>query len=537
MTSRQARQQRENWAHQQEPVPASPAGTDSVDSAAGYRLLRLSRAIAVAASILVVGATGLGWLGYRTISGGFTQSQALAGTGTSSNGDQNILIMGLDSRLDEKGQPLPSEIYDALHAGDENNGGHNANVLMLVHIPGDGSKATAISIPRDDYTDLEGCGHPCKGKIKEAYDHGYAGRHDQLVAAGIKDGQELEQQSRDAGRTAELVTVSRFLGGIPIDHFIEVTMVAFYQLAEVVQPVSVCVNEYTYDSYSGASFRKGVQEIDAKQAVAFVRQRRDPNEALNFTDLDRSRRQQAFIVSLMHKLQQSQTLTSVSKMTEIYDVVKSNIAIDNNTDITSLIHLAGRLTGGNLSLYTLPVADFKVIGGRDVNIVDLTTIRSIVAHLINPAAEITTTTPPPTSANAPVAAAAGITLNVVNANGTPGLASTVADKWVKRGFTRGTTRNGNNTALTVVHYGSEAQDAARQLAYGVDENVHATADPSLPANTVELILGNDYAEIGPNSLTTPSPAITAVPATGTGSHAPNPTDLSAMDSDNVPCVK
>ena len=47
-----------------------------------------------------------------------------------------ILIMGLDSRLDQHGQPLPQDIYDALHAGDETVGGYNDNVLILLHLPG-----------------------------------------------------------------------------------------------------------------------------------------------------------------------------------------------------------------------------------------------------------------------------------------------------------------------------------------------------------------------------------------------------------------
>ena len=81
--------------------------------------------------------------------------------------------------------------------------------------------------------------------------------------------------------------------GIPIDHFVEVTLAAFFQIAEVVQPLTVCLNDDTSDPYSGADFERGVQEIDAAQAMAFVRQRRDVNDE-TFTDLDRTRRQQAF---------------------------------------------------------------------------------------------------------------------------------------------------------------------------------------------------------------------------------------------------
>src|SRR5690349_10996716 len=101
----------------------------------------------VAVAVLVL--TGMGWAGYRNLSGGITTSQALAGGPESVGGEQNILIMGLDSRLDQHGNPLPQDIYDALHAGDETVGGYNANVLIVMHLPGGSGPVSAVSIPRD----------------------------------------------------------------------------------------------------------------------------------------------------------------------------------------------------------------------------------------------------------------------------------------------------------------------------------------------------------------------------------------------------
>ncbi len=84
--------------------------------------------------------------------------------------------MGLDSRLDENGDPLPSNVYAALHAGDQLDGGYNANVLMLLHVPGDGGRAVSVSIPRDDYVELAGSPDGVsKGKIKQAYGLGFEG--------------------------------------------------------------------------------------------------------------------------------------------------------------------------------------------------------------------------------------------------------------------------------------------------------------------------------------------------------------------------
>src|ERR1700749_641240 len=125
-------------------------------------------------SAMVVVVTGIGWIAYRTASVGITTSDALAGEPASTGSDQNILIMGLDSRRDQRGQPLSPDIYDALHAGGEDSGEGDADALIVLHLPAAGAPATAISIPRDDYVDLAGCPtSDCRGKIKEAYHLAY----------------------------------------------------------------------------------------------------------------------------------------------------------------------------------------------------------------------------------------------------------------------------------------------------------------------------------------------------------------------------
>jgi anionic cell wall polymer biosynthesis LytR-Cps2A-Psr (LCP) family protein len=195
--------------------------------------------LAALAAVAVLALTGMGWAGYRNLSGGITTSQALAGRDGSGGGEQNILIMGLDSRLDQHGQPLPQDIYDALHAGDETVGGYNANVLILLHFPGGGAPVTAVSIPRDDYVDIPGCpSSVCKGKIKQAYGNAYQQTMDSMDTS-TSDPEPREQTAREAGRKAEIATVRSVLG-VPIDHFIEVTLGAFFQIARVVEPITVC---------------------------------------------------------------------------------------------------------------------------------------------------------------------------------------------------------------------------------------------------------------------------------------------------------
>ncbi|WP_327144393.1 LCP family protein [Nocardia sp. NBC_01327] len=516
------------------------------------RRLRLAgRAFVALVALVVVIGTGAAWRGYHDVVAGVTTSGALGDAPKSDGKDQNILIMGLDSRLDEQGKPLPQDMYDALHAGDDSVGGYNSNVLILIHIPGDGSKATGISIPRDDYVQLAtaACAQaPCKGKIKQAYGLAYDLAKTKLEAAGVKD-LDLEQQAREVGRKAEIDTVRAFLGGVTVDHFVEVTLVAFFQLAQVVQPITVCLNENTSDNFSGADFHKGKQDIDASQAMAFVRQRRDPDPDLNFTDLDRTRRQQAFIVSLMHSLQSSGAMSNPSRLRDLLNVAKQNIAIDDKLDLASFAQHASALTSGGISLFTLPVKDFGTDdAGEDINIVDVSEIRAIAHNLLSGSGSGTTTSTTTTSATPTnIAAAAGVTLNVVNSTGTTGLAARVADSFTALGFTRGTVETGANLSNSTITYGRGADAAASGLADKL--GITATKSTSVDSGTVQLTIGTDLTSSGPiadlakstddstTATTTTVPPPPPVSATATGSKAPAPTDLSNMDADGIPCVK
>lgn len=511
------------------------------------------RVLAGLVSLLVLVGTGTAWQGYRSVVSDVTTSDALADGPKSAGKDQNILIMGLDSRLDQRGKPLPQDMYDALHAGDDSVGGYNSNVLILIHIPGDGSRATAISIPRDDWVQLadQSCqSAPCKGKIKQAYGFAYEIAKEKLTKAGVKDPLDLEQRSREAGRKAEIATVRNFLGNVPIDHFVEVTLVAFFQIAQVVQPITVCLNQNTSDEFSGADFRKGVQQIDASQAMAFVRQRRDPDDSLNFTDLDRTRRQQAFIVSLVRKLQDSGVLTDPARARGLLDVAKQNIAIDDGLDLANFAKQASTLASAGMTLFTLPVKEFGTNAeGEDINIVDVAEIRGIVRNLLAPPGSATATTTPAPPTATTIAAATDVALDLRNSTGRQGLAARLAPKLTALGFTGGQLETGAILTTSTVEYGRGAEAAATALAAQL--GVTATAATSVSAKTVRLTVGSDFTGIAllndpagdtATESTTGTPATTTTPvapvsATAAGTRAPAPTDLSSMEGNGIPCVK
>lgn len=506
----------------------------------GYSVLGL-------VSLLVLGVTGYAWATYTSFNDNLHRSPAQhdSGVKASLNGDTNILIMGLDTRLDENGNPLPQNIYDALHAGDQSDGGENANVLMLLHVPAHGP-ATEISIPRDDYVNLPGCPDgTCKEKIKQGYGLAFDQERKLLVKQGVT-GTALEQQSRDAGREEEERVVSQFLGNVPIDHFIEVTLVAFFEIADVVQPVTVCLQKATQDTFSGANFPAGMVQLNAAQSLAFVRQRRDNVKGdfyyNNFTDLDRERRQQAFIASLAYKLKQAGTFANPAKLTDILNVAEQNIAVDDGFDLIKFAGEAENLTSGNVSFHTLPIASYADLGGTigDVNIVSLPAVQADVRSLIGGGSTTpsSTTSPATTTSSGPPPTG---TIDVENASGVAHQAETVLDALGNKGFTKGETSSAASRTTSVVEYGTDSSAAtavARTLGLTPEH------DSAVPAGHVRVVLGRDFTlprNLGTGSTggtpTSTAPLPSQPPPDNTGNNDADTNPMSSISGGGIPCVK
>ncbi|KAA2266191.1 LytR family transcriptional regulator [Solihabitans fulvus] len=323
-------------------------------------------------------ASGVAWATYQDLDAGMQRSDAIAADAPRSpggaDGAVNILLMGLTTRLDLNGDPLPEDLLRRLNAGESDRGGYNANTLMLLHVPNNGSPATAFSVPRDDYVDFVGVpAGPKQGKIKEAYGRAKEIEEDRLTANGLRDRHELERLGREAGRRAQVETVRAFLN-VPIDHLVELSLVGFYHLADALGGVDVCLNNATRDHFSGANFPAGRQHLDAAQALSFVRQRHE----LANGDLDRTRRQQAFLASVTRQLKGRGVFSDLGALRALLGVAKQDVVLDSGWDILDFIRQAPNLAGG-VQFRTLPILDVTTVDGQIVNTVDRAAVRAMVS--------------------------------------------------------------------------------------------------------------------------------------------------------------
>lgn len=346
-----------------------------------------ARKIAVALSIAVIVSSGGFYFFSKAASSAIPRSKVLQGAKQSLNGDTNILLLGLDSRRDNDGNPIPKEISKLLHVGPASIGGYNTNTMILIHLPAGGKSAVAISIPRDNYVSVPGYGMK---KIKEAYGYAKYAEDSKLYKEGIQQ-PAREHLARDAGRAVAIATVSQFLD-VPIDHFAEVNLIGFYDLANALGGIQVCLNKAVNDSkYSGAVFPAGLQTITGADALKFVRQR----HGLPNGDLDRTHRQQAFIAGVITKFRTQGIFSDIGKISSLLNVAKKDVVIDSGLDVLGFLPQAKALTSGNIKFHTLPIEGYVMRNGQSVNLVDEVKIREFVKELFNPEPKEPGTIPSP----------------------------------------------------------------------------------------------------------------------------------------------
>lgn len=490
----------------------------------------LARGFMTLVSLVALLLTGTGyWVAHGAL-GGITISQALTADDPRSSGNNmNILLIGLDSRKDQDGNDLPSSILKKLHAGDSDDGGYNTNTLILVHVGAEG-KVVAFSIPRDDWVAFNGVPGYNHIKIKEAYGLTKQYVAQKLANQGGHSQKELETRGREAGRAATLRAV-RSLTGVPIDYFAEINLAGFYDLAQTLGGVEVCLNHAVDDSYSGADFPAGRQRLNASQALAFVRQR----HGLDNGDLDRTHRQQAFLSSVMRELQDSGTFTNLDRLESLMAVARKDVVLSAGWD-EDLFRRMGELAGGNVEFRTLPVVRYDNIDGQDVNIVDPAAIKAEVAAAIGIAAP---TTAPTTSVAKPDPSTV---VDVINSGSLTGLATDVSRALKKHGYTMGQVRDRNSgePTATTIGYGAGAETDALNVATLLGLDAPKQADPSIAPGHIQVTVDTNFSMPAADETTTTTTTTTKSSTYGSYGYGtstyPTPDRGKPIDGGGVPCV-
>jgi LCP family protein required for cell wall assembly len=472
--------------------------------------------------------------------------------GSSSIGEMNILVMGLESRTDFYGNCLSESLLVAMHAGsvasceDQTVGSEDTDTLILVHIFAGGQKAVGFSIPRDDLVTYPKAYYNgiTTGKIDQAYYFAYVASLNSTYGSSMSHNDRY-LKANQAGQAAEIATVES-VTGVHIDNYVVMNLAGFFYLAQDFHGVEVCVTPTTVNGTANANLydlgqinsgwdavadgynlKKGGSQylhLAADQALAFVRDR----DSLPDTDLSRTHRQQAVIDYVIWELKHENAFSDLGQLDALLGDAKQWLVVNNGFNLFDFATNMSALNGSNLKFYTLPIAGYADIDlngtMQDVNDIDVGYIQQVVNKAFNPPAPVKAPAKSTTTKKAvPIPAASTVTVDVYNGGSTAGLAGSVSQALVSLGYKAGAIADASAQSQVVatgteVFYGAGASANAAKIA----TDFGGTAKPlaSLPAEHVEVLLGTGStvvpAALTPTSSSTPSPSPSSSSAANNG---------------------
>ncbi len=433
------------------------------------------RAFFASISLLVLVASGVAWATFENFTASVPHGLSVpADTDDPDGADQNILLVGDDTRAGATKAELK-----ALHAGHDQTT-VNADTMMLLHVPGNGSRPTLISFPRDSWVTVPGHG---KGKINSAYPLGYN---------AAKSAGRSEQQAQSAGLVSTIKTIHA-LTGLHVDHYMQVNLLGFYRISEAIGGVRVCLKaaqnkttetDGSRSGFSGIDLPKGVSVIKGTQALAFVRQR----HGLLHGDLDRIKRQQYFLKSSFQKITSAGTLLNPFKMRDLLKAVGHSLLIDPKLDLLQLARQLQSLTSGKITFATIPNNGPQLIypDGVQTSIVEINW-KAIPAFIDQVKGKGDTA-----YEKAAAAAPSTVTADVLNGADVPRLGARNAAALRKLGFKVNVVDSTSTRPRTTIEYPPGAQAQAKALVKAVPR-ANAIATPDVAR--VTLVLGTDGRQV------------------------------------------
>lgn len=284
-----------------------PGGTDAAGGTekppSGRRRRRLPRWAGLGTGVLVVAGTAAGWWVYSKLDGNIAEDTSAAAElrrydkerpAHLAGGAQNILLIGSDSRTG-KG--------NARYGQDK--GTQRSDTTILLHLPADRKSATAVSIPRDLMTEIPAC----------------------LKQDGSRTSEQFAQfnWAFEWGGTACTVRTVEALTGIRVDHHMVLDFSGFKKMVDAVGGVEVCLRQPVSDTEAKLKLPAGRQTLQGEQALGFVRARHSLG---NGSDTERMERQQAFLGSLVKKVQSNGVLLNPARLYPLLDAATSSVTTD-----------------------------------------------------------------------------------------------------------------------------------------------------------------------------------------------------------------
>ncbi|MFI6321360.1 LCP family protein [Nonomuraea sp. NPDC050556] len=230
-------------------------------------------------------------------------------------GALNILLVGSDNR---------SGMNQAL-------AGQRSDTLIIVHIPEDRQKVTAVNLPRDLMVKTPECGGGKLNMINAAFNAGGLGC---------------------AVQTVESVTNLR------IDHAMSMEFGGFKEIVDALGGVEITVPKAIDDPKSKLTLAPGKQVLDGDQALGWMRLRRFGDGS----DLARIKRQQVLMKALVVKAKKS--LADPGRLRDFVQATQKWVTTTEGFGMETMYAVATEVDGSTPVFRSVPVEAYTADPNR-----------------------------------------------------------------------------------------------------------------------------------------------------------------------------
>lgn len=237
------------------------------------------------------------------------------------SGARNFLLVGSDAR-DE----LDPDDRSNLSLGDFV--GQRSDVIIYISISKDRETISLVSLPRD------------------------------LLV--IADGRQRKLTDTFAGGPDELVRVIRDNFGLPVNHYAAISLGGFVEMVRTLGTVEICLDEPMVDTKSGADFTAGCHDMDATEALSYVRYRGG-----TFGDFDRIAQQQNFIRAVLSEMTRARVLVNPPRLFRLTEDLTDNLTTDDGLEVDTMLGLAGEMrqvVADGIPMATVPAYPRRIDG-------------------------------------------------------------------------------------------------------------------------------------------------------------------------------
>jgi LCP family protein required for cell wall assembly len=510
-------------------VPPSRVGTGKVATGGKPRKRRMTmlagRAAAALIAVLALALTGGAWQWQSSKNNMLNRVSALDPNSrdildpNSQFGDENFLIVGVDSRFGENSGMGVGTTADA--------GGSRSDTVMLVNIPANRKRVVAVSFPRDLAITPMQCEpwNPETGKYGPLYDAESESYGPEEVYTETK-----LNSAYAVGGPKCLVKVIQKLSGLSVNRFMAVDFAGFSKMVDAVGGVEVCSTTPLEDYELGTVLTNaGRQMVDGHTALQYVRARQVTTEVNG--DYGRIKRQQLFLSSLLRSLISKEVFFSLSKLNNVVNMFIDDSYVDNikTRDLVDLGQSLQGVNAGRITFVTVPTTGQTDSDGnepprtKDVHSLfdaiinddplpeeknaDNTPVpgtpQSTASAKPDSANQAPSSTPAPGPENAELVNAVttnpqDITVRVSNSTGEDGLASTAASELQSHGFNVTTPDDypGPLTSTTVFFSPGNEEAAATVASSFTNPTIERVTGMG---DVVRVVLGSDFYSVAPPS--------------------------------------